>query len=430
MADNLTVTQGSGVTVAADEIGGVKYQRIKLSVGADGEAADLDSGQQTKANSISVTLASDDSLTANLSSAHDAADAGNALKIGGKALTNYTVPTAVNTGDRVDAHFNQHGQLVVDINNGPVVHDGVDYGTPAKIGGKAALTPPTAVSSGDRVNAWFDLNGRVVIDANYGPTNHNDADSGTPVKIGGRAVDSAPTAVDSLDRVNAWFDTTGRLVVDVNKGPVAHDAADSGNPIKVGGKASTSMPSAVANADRVDAFFDQYGRLNVVSAPSYRRVSISAADPTATATSDIVQVDGTDIEAADFTIRDTNNHRFYIPMAKSGYRTAMIYIENDSTAWDQVPAIKLYGCANVGGGFIGALLLSITGVVTGSNRIAIGVGSAGVGGQIGTSTVPGTNYWYQCDAIAAGWEYIELRISFSSSPSQGEIDDIVVIRQG
>ena len=36
MADNVTITPGSGATVAADEIGGVLYQRVKLIEGADG----------------------------------------------------------------------------------------------------------------------------------------------------------------------------------------------------------------------------------------------------------------------------------------------------------------------------------------------------------------------------------------------------------
>lgn len=36
MADNVTITPGSGDTVAADDVSGVKYQRIKLDSGGDG----------------------------------------------------------------------------------------------------------------------------------------------------------------------------------------------------------------------------------------------------------------------------------------------------------------------------------------------------------------------------------------------------------
>src|SRR5688500_2896316 len=41
MADNLELNAGSGgAAVAADDIGGIHYQRHKLSVGADGAASD------------------------------------------------------------------------------------------------------------------------------------------------------------------------------------------------------------------------------------------------------------------------------------------------------------------------------------------------------------------------------------------------------
>lgn len=42
MTDNVDITPGAGATIAADEIGGAKYQRVKIGVGADGAAADMD----------------------------------------------------------------------------------------------------------------------------------------------------------------------------------------------------------------------------------------------------------------------------------------------------------------------------------------------------------------------------------------------------
>jgi hypothetical protein len=41
MADNIAVTPGTGSTIAADDVGGILYQRMKLGLGADGVAADL-----------------------------------------------------------------------------------------------------------------------------------------------------------------------------------------------------------------------------------------------------------------------------------------------------------------------------------------------------------------------------------------------------
>jgi hypothetical protein len=43
MADNVGYTPGTGAIVAADEIGGVLHQRIKVGIGTDGEAVDVSS---------------------------------------------------------------------------------------------------------------------------------------------------------------------------------------------------------------------------------------------------------------------------------------------------------------------------------------------------------------------------------------------------
>jgi hypothetical protein len=41
MVDNVAVTPGSGATFATDDVGGIHHQRVKMSVGADGVAKDL-----------------------------------------------------------------------------------------------------------------------------------------------------------------------------------------------------------------------------------------------------------------------------------------------------------------------------------------------------------------------------------------------------
>ena len=51
MANNVGYTPGSGATVAADEIGGVLHQRIKLGIGDDGTAVDV-----SESNPMPVTL--------------------------------------------------------------------------------------------------------------------------------------------------------------------------------------------------------------------------------------------------------------------------------------------------------------------------------------------------------------------------------------
>lgn len=61
MADNLAITAGSGTTIAADDVGpGVLYQRVKISVGADGSATDMTAGSGAiAAGTPRVTLATD-----------------------------------------------------------------------------------------------------------------------------------------------------------------------------------------------------------------------------------------------------------------------------------------------------------------------------------------------------------------------------------
>lgn len=52
MADNVGYTPGTGATVAADDVDGVLYQRVKLAYGADGSATDVDTG-----SALPVTIA-------------------------------------------------------------------------------------------------------------------------------------------------------------------------------------------------------------------------------------------------------------------------------------------------------------------------------------------------------------------------------------
>ena len=54
MADNIAVTEGSGKTVATDDVGGVQYQRIKIDGGADGAAAPI-TGDTANGLDVDVT---------------------------------------------------------------------------------------------------------------------------------------------------------------------------------------------------------------------------------------------------------------------------------------------------------------------------------------------------------------------------------------
>lgn len=107
MADNVTANAGTGgATIAADDIGGVHYQRVKLSLGADGAAVDAVAGAGTVSTAVQrVTLASDDPAVASLAvlddvilaedDAHSSGDKG----IMALTLRKATVPTDRSAGN-------------------------------------------------------------------------------------------------------------------------------------------------------------------------------------------------------------------------------------------------------------------------------------------------------------------------------------------
>lgn len=87
MADNVNITPGTGATVAADDVGGVLFQRVKIAHGADGVADD-------------VTSSTPLPVAATGAAAHDAAISGNPVRMAGRGVSaNYT---AVATGDTAD----------------------------------------------------------------------------------------------------------------------------------------------------------------------------------------------------------------------------------------------------------------------------------------------------------------------------------------
>jgi hypothetical protein len=67
MADNVSITAGSGTSIATDDVGGVQYQRVKIALGADGAATDAIGGAGAASAAVQrVTLASDDPAVADL----------------------------------------------------------------------------------------------------------------------------------------------------------------------------------------------------------------------------------------------------------------------------------------------------------------------------------------------------------------------------
>ena len=104
MADNILVSQGVGTTIATDDIGGVQYQRVKLSQGADGSATDVSSAAplqvtlaNTSANATAVKV--DGSAVTQPVSGTVTASAQPGVDIGDVTINNASGASAVNIQD-------------------------------------------------------------------------------------------------------------------------------------------------------------------------------------------------------------------------------------------------------------------------------------------------------------------------------------------
>lgn len=154
MADNVNITPGSGDVIAADDVSSVKFQRVKLDVGGDGL-------------SVPVTSIASGAVDTVLGATSDAAvDTDTTGTVSGKLRG--LVKLVVNLLSRWPAALGAGGGLKVDGSGtalpvgGDVAHDAADSGNPVKAGGKAVAAFPTAVTANDRANFLTDLFGRVL----------------------------------------------------------------------------------------------------------------------------------------------------------------------------------------------------------------------------------------------------------------------------
>src|SRR5512133_1698421 len=99
MADNLAVTPGAGATVAADDIGGVLYQRVKVGLGADGTATDWTGVVSTSDIVVTVTPTVDTSAYAAGDLLFDSTEVANAVRANGSTCILQSL-TVIDKGDQ------------------------------------------------------------------------------------------------------------------------------------------------------------------------------------------------------------------------------------------------------------------------------------------------------------------------------------------
>ena len=269
MADNTQLNLGAGGDlVATDDIGGVKYQRVKLSVGADGSAVDaigisaaLDStGSGIQA--VGIVAQFDDTAPASVTENQFAApriSSRRALLVEGVASgTDVNVKASANSGvDIGDVTINNAAGAA-----GVNVQDGgnsltVDNDTLSVVGGGLEATALRVTIASDSTGVLsIDDNGTTIsIDDGTGSIT---IDGTVTANLGATDTGNLSNAATSLAVMDDW-DNAASDGASVS-GDVAHDSADAGEPVKVGGKAATALPTAVAANDRTNLLTDVYGR--------------------------------------------------------------------------------------------------------------------------------------------------------------------------
>jgi len=194
MADNVSITPGSGDTVHADEythstLGTGKSQLVKLVDGTLGSGTPIAVASGVAANAMRTVSSTDDPILGALTETApgtDTASSGLNGRLQRIAQRLTTLITALGTqvfgaGTAAAAQRVTHAsddpavtalQVMDDWDNGAsdgasvsgdVAHDSADAGEPVKIGGKAVSAEPTAVTANDRVNSIFDLVGKQIV---------------------------------------------------------------------------------------------------------------------------------------------------------------------------------------------------------------------------------------------------------------------------
>ena len=330
MADNVAITGGAyTATVAADDIGGVHYQRAKLVWGPDGTANDAD---VATGKPLPIQLRAADGTDLSVTDqavAFDVPSVVTLLKgmVGNNTVAGTTVyglpafavrnPTAPDGDNKVGAiPLSTLGAVKVAQTEGAVATD------------DAAFTVGTA--KGAPVGGTY----RVTLDA------VDDGDFGAFAMTSRRALyvshltpngDALVDDTAGIDALQVTLMTMPQVI-----GSVAHDSPDTQPPVKVGGYASAALRAAVGEGDRVDASWDLKGRLRAV-----------VHEMAAGGTTSIAQV----------TVDDSTTNGVQLIAANSAGTRRRVVVTNHSTT----PVYINTGNLTAGGTAAGEILAGVVG---------------------------------------------------------------------
>lgn len=281
MADNFAFTEGSGKTGAADDVGGVLYQRIKMTDGTADSSTPIAAGGGAEANALRVTIASDSTGLISID------DGGNTITVDGTVTANLSatdnaVLDAIQTAVELIDNAISGSEMQVDVltmptvtiqdGGGTITIDGtVDLGTTdnavldsiqaaveaIQTAVEATLTIQGTVDLGATDNAVLDsiqtaceavqtaieatLTVSGTVTANLGATDNAVLDS----------IQTATEATQAAVEGTLTVDATGQgdIPVTLDTEVVAVDATGQGDvPITLDGEEITANLSATDNA--------------------------------------------------------------------------------------------------------------------------------------------------------------------------------------
>lgn len=211
MADNVAITAGSGTAIAADDIGSVWYQRVKLGLGADGTAVDAVAGAGVNGTGVQrVTLATDDSLLKAEDAAHTSTATGPfVLSLRADAAAS----SAGTDGDYASFNTDANGKLWV---SGAFAEDAAATSADIGLSVLAVRRDAAAVGSGtdgDYSTVNVDATGKLWTTGTYvEDAAHTTGDKGVMALAVRSDVDTALAGTD-LDYIPLATDSLGALKV-------------------------------------------------------------------------------------------------------------------------------------------------------------------------------------------------------------------------
>lgn len=254
MADNVVLSAGSadGITLAADDVGGIHYQRIKVSWGADNSAVDASAANPLPVVQTGTLNVGTVTTVTTVSTVSAVTEISNALPAGDNNIGNVDLASAIpagtnNIGDvdvlSIAAGDNNIGNVDIasiaagDNNIGNVdLASAIPAGT-NNIGDVDVLTVPADPfgANADAASATGSISAKLRFIAATGiPI------TGT-VTVGSHAVTNAGTFA-------------------VQAGQGAHDSAIAGNPVRIGARAISADVTAVTTGDTADIISSLLGK--------------------------------------------------------------------------------------------------------------------------------------------------------------------------